>query len=369
MQKLVSKTFINLRLFYILLVFIPLSLKINHLFAQNKLKTVIIDAGHGGKDPGAVGKLTKEKDIALAISLKLGFYIKKYIPGVKVIYTRKTDTFVELKERAEMANRNHADLMISIHVNSSPNKHTYGTSTYIMGLGKSDDNLYVALKENASLKYESNVKERYKEFHNDTMPNHIVNALAQSQNLEFSIYLANLIQNQFKKRVGRKDLGIKQDNLVVLWYTTMPSVLIETGFISNESEEKFLKSKLGQDYMASAIFRAFRDYKQKYDSGKIFLNTGKPEKYISGEVVFYVQIRSTVKQIPLDSKEFKGIKGVKEIKYGNRYNYVVGHEYELKKAIERQNRVRKKIKDAYIIATYKGKIISMKEAKKILAAN
>ncbi len=370
MQKLVSKTFLFLKnLAKVLIVFTFLSMiNSEKILAQSKLQTIVIDAGHGGKDPGAVGAKSKEKDIALAIALKLGYYIETLIPKVKVIYTRKTDVFVELKERAEIANRNKADLMISIHVNSSLSKKTKGTSIYVMALGKSEGNLYVAHKENSVVRFENNVLQRYKDFQSDTMATHIVNSLIQTKNLEHSIVFAKLIEDQFKQHVNRKDLGIKQDNLVVLWYTTMPSVLIETGFISNPDEERFLRSKQGQDFMASAIFRAFRSYKKKYDSRQLAFKSGNTMKYISGNVVFYVQIRSAVKPIPLKSKEFKGIKGVQELRYSNRYNYVVGHEFELSKAVERQNHIRKKIKDAYIIATYKGKIISIKEAKKLLNA-
>ncbi len=370
MQGLIFKTLLNRFYFFIkLAVVFVFMLFASELNAQNKLKTVVIDAGHGGRDPGAVGAKSLEKDIALAIALKLGHYIETLIPDVEIIYTRKTDEFVQLKERAEIANRNKADLMISIHANSVKTSTVYGTSTYVMGLGKSDDNLFVALQENSALRFEENVKERYNEFKGDTMPSHIINSLIQTKNLEYSLVFAKLIQDQFRTRVGRKDLGIRQDNLVVLWYTTMPSVLVETGFISNSKEERYLMSAQGQDFLASAIFRAFRDYKNKYDTGNLAFKTGKVVKYNPVDIVFHVQIRSSVKPINLKSKEFKGLLGVKELRYGGRYNYIVGHEYEMSKVLIKQKQVRAKIPDAYIVATKNGKIISVSEAKKIILEN
>ncbi len=367
MQYLVFKTFIKEILFLklILLFFVSCLMSVD-LYAQAKITKVVIDAGHGGKDPGAVGLKSKEKDIVLAIALKLGNYIETLMEGVEVVYTRKTDVFVELKERAEIANRNNADLMISIHVNSTKNSTVYGASTFVMGLGKADDNLYVAGLENSALRFEENVKERYKDFQNDTMPTHIVNSFIQTKNLEYSLAFAKLIQHQFKTRVGRKDLGIMQDNLVVLWFTTMPSVLIETGFISNAAEEKYLMSAQGQDFLASAIFRAFRDYKAKYDAGTLVFNAGKVQNYKPLDIAYHVQIKSSPKPIVFKSKEFKGIVGIKELQYGGRYNYIVGHEYEMSKAISKQNQVRKLFPDAYLIASKNGKYITLQEAKRLI---
>jgi N-acetylmuramoyl-L-alanine amidase len=369
MQSFVSKTYIKRIPILLTLVFtIALGLSTQKIKAQ-KINTVVIDAGHGGRDPGAIANNCKEKDIALAIALQLGEYIKTEFPDIKIIYTRQTDNFVELKERAEIANRNNADLMISIHVNSAKNSTIYGASTYVMGLGKSDDNLYVAGLENSALRFETEVETRYNDFKEDTMPTHIVNSLVQTKNLENSLIFAKLVQDQFRKRVGRKDLGIRQDNLVVLWYTMMPSILVETGFISNPNEARYLSSKQGQEFMASGIFRAFRDYKIKYEGGKATVKTVQTTKFAPIDVAFYVQIRSSISPITAGSSEFKGIIGVKELQYSGRYNYVVGPEYDLTKATIKQNEIRKKIPDAYLIATKNGKIISINEAKKLISAN
>ena len=249
---------------------ILLILSSNIIFSQDtssyKIRTVVIDAGHGGKDPGAVGSKAYEKDIALAIALKLGGYITEYIKDVEVIYTRKTDIFVELHKRAEIANSNNADLFISIHVNSGTRKSATGTSTFVMGLYKSEDNLEVANTENSVILKEDNYKNKYSGYEPDSPETYIIMNLYQNANLDKSLNFAQKIQSQFKNRAGRHSRGVRQAGLLVLWQTTMPSVLIETGFISNKTEEKFLNSTYGQEIIASAIFRAFRDYKEEMEN-------------------------------------------------------------------------------------------------------
>src|SRR5690606_27342700 len=192
------------------------------------LKTVVIDAGHGGKDPGAVGKLAKEKDITLALALKTGALIQEHIPGVTVIYTRKTDEFVELHKRAEIANKSGADLFISIHVNANNNTAAYGTDSWVMGLHKSKANLEVAKLENKVISIEENYETRYQGMSSEDTDAIIIHTMMQSANLELSATLASLVQTQFRERVGRKDRGVHSAPFLVLWKTTMPSVLIET---------------------------------------------------------------------------------------------------------------------------------------------
>ncbi len=236
------------------------------LSAQSyRVKTVVIDPGHGGHDPGALGKYSKEKDITLAIALKVGYYIKRCCPDVKVIYTRTTDVFVPLYKRAEIANKAGADLFISIHVNSSKNKHAYGASTYVMGLHKDQDNLYVAMTENKSILLEKNYRQIYDNFDFTSPEAYIIFSLYQNAYLDLSLQFAQLVQAQFRDRARRKDLGVHQAGFVVLWRTTMPSVLIEVGYISNPAEERFLNSQYGQDIIASAIYRAFKQYKFKFE--------------------------------------------------------------------------------------------------------
>jgi N-acetylmuramoyl-L-alanine amidase len=231
-----------------------------------KLETIVIDPGHGGRDPGTSGKKTKEKDIALKISLKLGEYIEKNLPGVKVIYTRKDDRYVALDERAEMANRQKAQLFICIHANSLPGAPAYGTETYVMGLHKDKGNFEVAKRENEVILMDENYKERYEDFDPKSPESYILFTLSQSAYHESSLKFAQKLEQQFKIKAGRFSRGVKQAGFLVLWRTAMPSVLIETGFLSNGKEEGFLASDSGQDLIASGIYRAFKDYKTEIES-------------------------------------------------------------------------------------------------------
>lgn len=232
-----------------------------------KVQKVVIDAGHGGHDPGTHGVISKEKDIALKIALKVGAYIDEKLPDVDVIYTRDNDTFVELHGRAYIANKNGADLFISIHCNAfPPNPDVKGTETYVMGLSKASRNLEVAKKENSVIYLEENYKQQYQGFDPNSPESLILLSLEQTAFQENSLLLAANIENQFKQRVGRRSRGVKTAPFWVLWDTSMPSVLVETGYLSNKKEEKDLNDPLLQDYLASAIFRAFRDYKEEIDS-------------------------------------------------------------------------------------------------------
>jgi N-acetylmuramoyl-L-alanine amidase len=230
-----------------------------------RLRTVVIDAGHGGKDPGCNGRQSKEAHVALKVALQLGSYIEKEMPDVKVIYTRKTDTFVELIDRAGIANKNRADLFISIHCNSGPSS-AFGTETYCMGLHTSEGNLKVAKRENAVILEEENYQEKYNGFDPNSPQSHIMFALYQSAYIENSLRFAQKVEHQFKHKVGRSSRGVKQAGLLVLWKSAMPSALIELGFLTNATEEKYLNDKLGQTYMASGIYRAFKDYKQELEA-------------------------------------------------------------------------------------------------------
>lgn len=225
------------------------------------VKTVIIDAGHGGKDPGTMGGGIKEKDIALKIALELGRIIRENLPDVKVIYTRSTDVFIGLYERADIANNNNANVFISIHCNATKGASAYGTESWVMGTHKNEANLEVAMKENKVISLEDNYLEKYDGFDPNSPEAHIIFSLFQNAYLSQSLNLAAKIEDQFQNRVGRKSRGVKQAGFLVLWKTSMPSVLIETGFLSNPDERSYLNSKTGQVYLASAIFRAFRDFK------------------------------------------------------------------------------------------------------------
>ncbi|HEY4653762.1 MAG TPA: N-acetylmuramoyl-L-alanine amidase [Cyclobacteriaceae bacterium] len=231
-----------------------------------KISKVVIDAGHGGHDPGTHGRKYKEKDIALNIALKVGTYIEQYVPGVEVIYTRKDDSYIPLDKRAEIANKNDANLFISIHVNSIPNNTTYGTETWVMGLHRSESNLEVAKRENAVILLDEDYKERYEGFDPNSPESYILFSLTQDAYYESSIKMAQKVESQFKERVGRNSRGVKQAGFVVLYKTAMPSVLVETGFITHRTEEEYLGSERGQDLIASGIYRAFKEYKLDVES-------------------------------------------------------------------------------------------------------
>ncbi|KAA3639203.1 MAG: N-acetylmuramoyl-L-alanine amidase, partial [Bacteroidetes bacterium] len=237
-----------------------------------ELKTLVIDPGHGGHDPGCLGKKSREKHIALSISKKLAAAIKKAHPDVKVILTRDSDVFIPLHKRAAIANRNNADLFISIHCNSMPpgNGHVHGTETYVMGLHTAQHNLDVAKRENASILLEADYEKNY-DYDPNSPEGHILLSMFQNAYLEQSILFAEQVEKQFKAVTNRKSRGVKQAGFVVLKETTMPSVLIETGFLSNTKEENYLYTKKGQNQVAEAMLNAFSNYKSQVE-----INTGAP---------------------------------------------------------------------------------------------
>lgn len=239
----------------------------NQLYAQrkNQIHKIVIDAGHGGHDSGARGRNCKEKDITLAIALKTGKLIKKNCPGVEVIYTRETDVFVELYRRAQIANENKADLFISIHCNANPSPFPYGTESYVMGLHKSDANLAVAKAENASILLEDNYSKRYDGFDPNSPEAYIIFNLFQNAYLDKSLDFASRVETNFTAHTQMPDRGVKQAGFLVLYRTTMPGVLIETGFISNSKDEAFLMSPKGQDRVAFSIYRAFDEFRLSFD--------------------------------------------------------------------------------------------------------
>ncbi len=338
-----------------------------------KIKTVVIDAGHGGKDPGAVGSKAKEKDITLAIALKTGELIEKYLPDVKVIYTRSTDVFVELHKRAEIANKNNADLFISIHVNANRNKSAYGADSWVMGLHKSQANLEVAKLENKVISIEDNYETRYEGMSAQNTDAIIIHTMMQSANLELSATLASFVQNQFRERVGRRDRGVRSAPFLVLWKTTMPSVLIETGFISNEAEQAFLMTELGQDYMASAIFRAFRDYKHmierktNFDVDTAFINQQEMIKNAlvsdtTKQLFFSVQIASSKNKIETEPQNFKGLENVFILQENKVYKYLVHKEIDYEKLKSELPRIQQLYSSAYIVAVQNNRRINLQKA-------
>lgn len=230
-----------------------------------KVKTVVIDAGHGGHDPGTVGKRAKEKNVVLKLALELGKRIKDEYPDVKVLYTRTTDKFVDLSDRSGYANHNNADLFISLHCNSSPrSKAVRGTETFVMGLHKTDGNLEVAKRENSVILKETNYQQKYKGFDPNSPLAYIMLANYQSAFLTNSLRFAQHVENNFGK--FRTSRGVKQAGFLVLWRTTMPSVLVEVGFLSNPEEENYLLSEEGNSENAERILKAFGAYKRAVET-------------------------------------------------------------------------------------------------------
>ena len=238
---------------------------------KSSIKVVVIDAGHGGKDPGCHGhSKINEKYVALNIALKLGKIIEENLPDVQVIYTRKDDRFIELWQRAAIANRNKADLFISVHCNAHTSTSLNGAESYVMGIHKTNGNLAVSRRENESLQLEANYQEsgHYSDFDPDSPEAQIILSLYQNSFLEHSIELASTLQDKVKAKGSLRDLGVNQAGFVVLWKTTMPSVLVETGFLTNAKDEAYLTSEKGKNESARNIFEAVRDFKVKLEASK-----------------------------------------------------------------------------------------------------
>lgn len=357
-----------------------------------RIKTVVIDAGHGGKDPGAVGLKYHEKDITLKVALKLGGLIEKTYPDVKVVYTRKTDVFVEVYKRAQIANQNKADLFISIHCNSSANKSAYGAETFVLGLHRSDENLEVAKKENAAILLEDDYTEKYDGFDPNSPESNIIFSLFQNAFLDQSLLLSQKIQNQIIKNIGLFDRGVKQAGFWVLYKTAMPSVLIEIGFISNKNEELIIGSEEGTTKMAQALFNAFRNYKEKMENDSpsetpqttppVQKDTGTAKPVVVTQdtaqapkdnvdiISFRVQFAASSVNKPLDAPEFAGLKDVKVYQMNNLYRYTSGDFKTLEEAAAWQIEVQNKgFKDAFVVAFRNNVRISPQEAVKLIKNN
>ncbi|MCF2736272.1 N-acetylmuramoyl-L-alanine amidase [Bacteroides caecigallinarum] len=326
--------------------------------------TVVIDPGHGGNDPGAIGTRGKEKNINLNVARKLGRLIEDNCNDTEVVYTRKSDIFVPLHRRAEIANNAKANLFISIHTNAVAKKNSYvkGTETYTLGLHRTEENLEVAKKENSVILIEDDYKQRYAGFNPNSSESYIIFEFMQDKNMSQSVNFATLIQQNFKS-YNRIDKGVHQAGFLVLRETSMPSVLIELGYISNPSEETYLLSDKGTTDLANAIYRAFINYKG--NSSKIKpttvtsntrqeITTPKEEEEETKEtskIKFKIQILASDRVLPQNSKQFKGLKPVSWYKENGliKYTYAENEDYNKILKIKRKI-VDPKFKDAFIIA-------------------
>lgn len=416
----------QLIIFYFLLFFIGGAMVNNHRPGRG-VKRIVINAGHGGKDEGTSGTFAKEKDVALKIATKLGQFIRnKYRDEIEIQYTREDDRFVELNEIATHANKADADLFICIHCNANPNKEIFGSETYIMGLHKTKGNLDVAKRENASILLEDNYQKKYEGFDPNSEEATIIFSMFQNVFLERSLSFAAKVQENFKGFAKRSDRGVRQAGFLVLWKTKMPSVLIETGFLSNKEEEKYLASEKGQNQIAYSIFRAFREYKSEQEGKELTdvernekmptdweLNqdelknmtpvktdekpeketkeTIEPPKEIKKEekvvdekkpeikpenkntsefpeygVVFKIQLASTEKKLNI-KKQFKDVEDVQEIALDNGYRYYAGKFKSMEEAHKYQDLLKEKgIKETFVVAFQNGKRITTSEAIEIL---
>ena len=345
---------------------------------NSKIRTIVIDPGHGGKDSGTMGtKRFKiyEKHVALAVSLKLGDYIKNAFPNVDVVYTRDSDVFLELNERTELANNVNADLFISIHCDGFTNSTPSGASVFVMGMSKLKANMDIAIRENSAIYMEDNYQQKYEGFDPKSAESYIVFSLMQNTHLNQSLKIAEEVEKEFSTKANRKSRGVKQAPFYVISRTNMPSILIECGFLTNFKEEEYLHSEIGQEYIASAIFRGFKTYKENFEgttSGEeseasVVLKeqrtkTPTPKKEITIEkVVFKVQIGTYLKSM-LNDALFKEIIAEQQVINGT-FKYYVGNETDKSSVDKLKNQLKEKgFKGAFVVAFYKGERISTKEA-------
>lgn len=359
---------------------------------EKRISVVVIDPGHGGKDPGASIGNAKEKDIVLDLALRLGNSIKATYPDIKVIYTRTKDVFIPLYDRANIANKNKADLFISIHVNGTDKTSVQGTETFVLGQHRSKDNLEVAKKENSVILLEDDYNTKYEGFDPNSPESYIMFELVQDEYLEQSVMFASEIQYQFRQNAKRIDRSVKQAGFLVLRQATMPSVLIEVGFISNPNERNYMLSETGKSNLSASIFTAFKDYKRKIEEKSSFvlhtetggspgsvagsktviaepavisINSTKPEtgkNVKSNNIFFSVQIAASKKKIDTSPSNFKGEKNVflSESKDVNRYYSGKFNKYE--DAVNEKKRIEKKFPESFVVAFENNELISVKKA-------
>ena len=377
--------------------------------------TLVIDAGHGGKDSGALGSFSKEKNINLKVALAFGRLVEAYCPDVRVIYTRKTDVFIGLERRTEIANENKADLFISVHTNSLPKgRIAYGTETYTLGMARADENLEVAKRENSVITYESNYKEVYQGFDPNKVESYIIFELLQDKNMAKSVELARGIEEQYVKTAGRRTKGVHQGGLLVLRHTSMPAVLTELGFISTPAEERFLNSDEGVRKMSRSLFNGFQSYRKKYDKNAKSLprlsedvspvaqtervepvretpkKTVEPvaqhEKKETHDVqpsasvkqptsqrqakqteaqnrpVFKVQLLVADKPLKPNDRRLKGIKPVDYYKEKGMYKYTYGSSTDYNEIVRKHRTVKNKLPGTFIVAFLNGERMNLHEA-------
>lgn len=353
----------------LLLVFFMLIPSAN-LNAQNEKFKIVLDAGHGGSDPGNEGNGYKEKAIALSIVLKMGKLLEEY-NDIEVLYTRKTDVFIPLDQRAHIANDAKADLFVSVHCNAH-NSNAYGAETFVLGLHRNKDNLEIAMKENSVIKLEDDYEVKYDGFDPESPESYIVFSLMQEEFLDQSILLADFVQKQFTGVLNRKDRKVKQAGFLVLRETYMPSILVETGFLTNKTEGRFLNSEAGQSKMAEAVIDGLINYKN-------IINLESLDEQVAGMKLeaedltedkqgftFKVQLAASSTEIAPKKYNFKGLEPISRLKKGNIYRYFYGEAKNYLNAKNLKDKAQSKsYTDAFIVAfNSKGEMVSVEEALK-----
>ncbi|MDR3652485.1 MAG: N-acetylmuramoyl-L-alanine amidase [Paludibacter sp.] len=382
--------------------------------AQDSKFTIVLDAGHGGHDPGALGSIAREKDINLAVTLDLGALIEQNFKDVRVVYTRKTDKYLTLQERADIVNDHHADLFICIHTNSSPSPAAFGTETFTLGLAKTKANLDVAMRENSVILLEEDYRSKYKGFDPNSVDSYIMFEFMQDKYLDRSVEFSSTVQNEFVNYCHRTDHGVRQAGFWVLHRSACPSVLIELGFISNGPEERYLTSEQGQKEMATGIYKAVVEYKRAHDkkTGRLLTSSvssaekeekndepkqEQPAKRIiektrfnNGDMnkkpvvnedekntlketvqnsdqnpVFKVQLFAARKALDPNAADFKGVSNVDFYVERGYHKYTLGAETDYSKIEKIRREILSKFPDAFIIAFVGDKKLSPQEVLRL----
>lgn len=370
-HKMTAKSYITKAAFIILILLVAAS----PLFAQKGSKgkekpfTLVIDPGHGGVDPGALGRNAKEKEINLKVSKLLASMIEEEFPEVKIIFTRKTDVQIPLAKRATIANNANADLFISIHSNASKNRSANGCETFTLGAGSSAEAKAAAMYENEVILSEDNFEEIYKGFNPRSSESYIIFELMRSQDMEMSAELAQLVQNGMVKNSKLYNRGVSSAGFLVLHKTIMPKILVELGFISNREEEKFIASESGQKKLARGIFEGFSEYYRLYGKPSSGKENGKKQEGVkddtqnkkgrksvekSGAPVFKVQIFATDKVLKKNDSRLKGVKA-DYFKENGMYKYTYGESTDYNEIVKKRKEISKKFNQAFIIAFIDGK--------------
>lgn len=331
------------------------------LSGQNKNFTVVIDPGHGGKDPGALGSTSKEKEVVLAVGKKLGNLIEENHPDVTVLYTRNSDLFVPLNRRAEIANRADADLFISLHCNALDRRKVspQGVETFVLGLHRSSDNLNVAKAENSVIMYEEDYSVKYEGFNPNEPESYIIFEFMANEFLDRSVNFASLVQNQLVSNSNRINRNVRQAGFLVLREVAMPSILVELGYISNKQEEKFLNSGSGQTSLATSIYNGFKEYKREHDKKSSLISAGTNRESGTGSVdtsdssdhsrEYRIQFLTSSRKLEDGSSLFKGLSPVDFYQDGGIYKYVYGRSSDVGSITKMLAEVKKKFNDAFIV--------------------